>query len=181
MDSKTDENTTVIDIVYFLEKALEMTDNKIFFKLNNNEILFVKQMMKEHPESFQKISNQVNSILQSKQLEIKDIPELIYIIAVIYINDFQHKNINIIDCIQFTLDTIINSGLLPINTIEQHILQSIVDSSLKLLKTNLPMIEESIINAETVSVNFISKKSRSVYKYFGQCLKKKSNTDVKKP
>jgi hypothetical protein len=98
--------------------------------------------MKESPHCFQEISTQINTILQKKEIEISDIPQLLYIISTIYIKEFKYKNINVIACIKYTLETIIDSGIFPINKLEEKVLKTVIETSLNLLKTNIPFIEE---------------------------------------
>jgi len=143
MDTSS-ENTIVIDIIGILQNALQTFDNKHGIVLTNNETDFINRLMKESPQAFHDVSSEISSILQNRVIEISDIPQLLYIIAVIYIKEFQYKNINVIACIQYTLETIIESGLLPINNYEEKLLKMIIETSLKLLKTNLPMIEEVV-------------------------------------
>lgn len=146
------ENTLIIDITNILQTALQTLDNQRGLVLSNSEVVFINQLMKESPQSFQDVSTQINFILQKREIEISDIPHLLYIIATIYIKDFQYKNINIIACIHYTLETIIDSGLLPINNYEEKILKTVIETSLNLLKLNLPLIEEV---AEEVAEEFV--------------------------
>ena len=133
MDSGTIDLSNIIvnavNVAETLTTTIVEIETKGIIKLNENEIKFIKQMMKNSPDSFAKISTEINEILNKRQIEVRDIPHLIYIIASIYISDFDHKNINIIDCIQFTIDAILESGILPINTVEKDILEAIVNAS----------------------------------------------------
>lgn len=134
----------IVNVVDVLTSTIAEIETKGIFKLNETEIKFIKQAMKNSPDSFVKISTEINEIVNKRQVELTDIPHLIYVIASIYINDLKYENINIIDCIQFTLNTILDSGILPINKVSEEVIQAIINSSLNLLKTNLPMIEEEI-------------------------------------
>jgi len=134
----------IVNIVEVLTSTIAEIETKGVFKLNETEVKFIKQLMKNSPDSFAKISTDINEIVNKRQVEITDIPHLIYLIASIYINDLKYENINIIDCIQFTLNAILDSGILPINKVSEEVIQAIINSSLNLLKTNLPIIEEKI-------------------------------------
>jgi hypothetical protein len=149
----------IINIVGLLEKAIINMDVKGEFSINDQEISFIKQIMVETPETFHDVSLQLNNILNNKRIAISDIPEIIYIISTIYISKFNYKNINIIDCIQFTLDTLIDSGILHVDNNTEEVLKSIVHFSLKLLKTTIPIIEEKV---EIASV--------SCFNRFKQCI-----------
>jgi hypothetical protein len=131
-----------LNLVSVLHNALSVLDSATGeITLNSDEILFIKTMMKENPQSFEKINGQINDILGNRAVHLSDIPQLLYIISVVYVDDFKHGKINILACIQFTLDTILDTGLLPFNGVETAVIRCVVDSSIGLLKTNLPYIE----------------------------------------
>jgi len=138
----TEKNTLIHDIISILQNALETLDNGKGMALTSTEVVFINQLMKESPQSFQDISTEITGILEKRAVEISDIPQLLYIIATVYIKDFRHKDVDIIACIRYTLETIIGSGLLPINAVEERVLKTVIETSLNLLKTNLPYIEE---------------------------------------
>jgi len=163
------KNTLIIDVIYILQTALKKIDNEHGLLLTNNEISFMNQLIKESPHCFQEISSQINSILQKREIEISDIPQLLYIISTIYIKEFKYKNINIIACIQYTLETIIDSGFLPINNLEEKVLKTIVETSLKLLKTNLPFIEEVVEEVTEEIVEDAEKMVVCIKKYLCFC------------
>lgn len=132
------------NIVHLLENAIINMNVKGEYSINEQEISFIKKMIVESPEPFHNVSLQINDILNSKRIAISDIPEIIYIISNIYISEFSYKNINIIDCIEFTLDTLIDSGILHVDNNTEEVLKSIVHYSLNLLKTTIPVIEKEV-------------------------------------
>ena len=140
----SNNSTLIINMVDLLEKAIINMNMKGEFSINEQEISFIKQMIVESPQTFHNVTLQINDILNNKRIAISNIPEIIYIISTIYISEFNYKNINIIDCIQFTLDTLIDSGILHIDDNTEEVLKSIVHFSLQLLKTTLPVIEEEV-------------------------------------
>lgn len=156
-DLKTEN--IIVNIVDVLTSTITEIETKGVFKLNETEIKFIKQVTKNSPDSFTKISTEINEIVNKRQVELTDIPHLIYVIASTYINDLTYENINIIDCIQFTLNAILDSGILPINKVSEEVIQAIINSSLNLLKTNLPLIEEEIEQIATTV-------SQRIYRFF---------------
>jgi len=145
----------IINIVEILTAKIISLESNNILKLNENEVKFIKQMMNDNPDSFEKISTKINDIMVKRQIVVGDIPDLIYIISTIYIHDFEHKSINIIDCIQFTINTIIESGIIPIKETDAEILEGVVNSSLNLLKLNLPAIEKGAKNGVTIVVKIM--------------------------
>lgn len=142
--STTPENG-FINVIDILQSVL--SNNKTtLHDLSNKEIQFIQKMMIESPETFHSISEQINEIIKDKKIDISEIPKIIHIIAIIFITDFSFKKVDVIACVRFTLDTIIDSGLLPLNAIETMALKSIIDTSLDLLKINLPRIETRVEN-----------------------------------
>jgi hypothetical protein len=128
-----------------MQKTLSSFDSSTgSMPLNDGEIVFIKQMMVESPKSFIKITDKINDILTDRKIQPSDIPILLHIITTIYLEDFDCDNIDILACVKFTLDTILDSGLLPINGAEASIIKNVVDSSIGLLKINLPIVEKEV-------------------------------------
>ena len=142
-----------IDILNYLQKSIINIDVKEGTTLNEKEVVFIKQMMNENPATFEKVSFQINEILAKKKFEISDIPQIIHIICTVYTEDFDCKNVNIINCVEFTLDALIESNTLFNDNITKEILRPVVDFSFGLLKTNVSFIEENIEVATTSCFN----------------------------
>jgi hypothetical protein len=144
---------------------IEVLENTIFsfiehnttqlIPLNEKEILFIQKMMKNSPTTFKDMTTQINEILQNKEIELQDIPKIIHIISTIYIRDFTPNKINLISCIRFTIDALLESGLIPLPNIEIYIIKSVIDTSLDLLQTSLPVVKN---------------KYKKIYKYLCKCI-----------
>jgi hypothetical protein len=140
--ASTNTASANIDIMKYLQKAI--TNIKEGTSLNEKEVNFIKQMMTENPAIFEKVSHQINDIVNKKKLEVSDIPQLLHIICTVYTDEFNCKNVNIINCVQFTLDALIESNEIFNDNISKEILKPIVDFSFGLLKTNVSFIEENM-------------------------------------
>jgi hypothetical protein len=145
-----------IDLHGILNNTLDSMDFCGSHKLNNEEVIFISRMLKENPETFHNISSEITNLLNSKELHIGDIPEIIHIISTIFISDFENKDVAIIECIKFTLDVLLESGLLPLNGVGISIIKTIVDSSLNLLKINIKVVESESIRVSSYFINFIA-------------------------
>jgi len=118
---------------------------KISISLNPNEIRYIKKMVDDHPEIFDKISIQINDLIQEKILGIHDLPQIIIIISNVYnsniISEIRYK-VDIINVVQYTIDSILDCDLIPLPEIEESIIKKIVDSSINLLRMNIKKEEE---------------------------------------
>jgi len=135
-----------IDIFKMLHNALDtlgVSSNNII-ALKTEEINFITKILSKHPHLFHDISIKINDILSTKHITIGDIPNIVHIISILYIENFNYNNINIIECIRFTVNTLLHSGLLPLNLTDIYIIEHIIESSLNLLQTNLPEITNEI-------------------------------------
>ena len=144
-------NGIVIDLLDILQSSLSpFNDGCTKLNLSSAEVAFMKQLMINTPQTFNTISSQINQLLQNKTVDISDIPNVIYIIAVVYINDISNKKIDIIRCIQITVDALLETGILPLTPSESKIVQTIVDVSFKLLQITIekegPMIMSFLRN-----------------------------------
>lgn len=132
---------------------VNMNKSNLSVQLNENEIDFLKELIMNHPETFQEINENLNSILADKKIDIQDIPQIILLISNAYhsisINNI-FENVDIINVIQYTIDSMIDSGIIPLPQIELTIIKQVIDSSIKLLRLTLPTIETGINNCFSI-------------------------------
>ena len=84
-----------------------------------------------------KYSNRYNKI------DLHDIPQIILLLSTAYnsipINQY-FINIDIVNIIQYTIDSILDSGIIILPQIELTIIKQVVDSSIQLLRMTIPGI-----------------------------------------
>lgn len=122
----------------------KITDNNFSIELNNNEIIFLQTFISKNPDKFNAISENIKNITVDGELNLHDIPEIILLVSNLFDSDIIKTildDVDIINIIQFTIDTLINSGLFPFSTIELSTLTYIINSSLALLRTNFIFIK----------------------------------------
>ena len=114
------------------------------FKLNQNEIDYIKFLLSDQLQIFNDIQDQINLLIVNDSISLQDLPSIVLIISdIIHINFVNISNkIDIINVIQYIIDTILDSGLLPLPNIELQIIKSIVDTSIQLLKKNVYLIKK---------------------------------------
>jgi hypothetical protein len=114
-------------------------EHKIPSCLATVELNFLKELLLDKPEVFAKISAGLKEIMADGKIDLHDVPQIILLIATIYnanvIPDIALK-INMNNIIQFTIDAILDSGILPLPQFEVDIIKRVVDSCMHLLKTN---------------------------------------------
>lgn len=118
----------------------KITNNKLSIILNNDEIIYLQTLLAKNPEVFSKISENINNIMADGKLDLHDIPQIILLISnSINANLIKHilVNVDIINIIQFTINTLLESELLPFPDFELTIIKYVIDSSLTLLRTNI--------------------------------------------
>ena len=138
-----------MDIFHVLEtkishlKENETMQNHTHNHLSVVEMSVIQKMIAISPDSFHSINNHINETINTPdKFELKDLLKIVHNISSIYIQLFDPKEISIIGCIKFTIDAILDSGLLPFPNIEIRMVKKIVDVSLDFLETNLPTAEE---------------------------------------
>lgn len=122
---------------------------KISISLNLNEITYIKKMVTEHPEIFDKISTKINNMMGKKRICVHDLPEVIIIISSVYNSNIINElinNVDIIKIVQYTIDSILDSNLIPLPEIETCIVKKIVESSINLLRMNMEKKDEICCN-----------------------------------
>jgi hypothetical protein len=88
------------------------------------------------------IQQTLDTILRDGNISLHDIPELVLLITQIFQSNISVKNINILNLIQYTLDALLESNILPIEKPLQVVAKNMIDTSLTLLNTSLPTIEQ---------------------------------------
>ncbi len=116
-------------------------------KLSKEEIDYIKLLLSDSPELFKKIEDNINIIIKDDKLDIHDIPQLILLITSVVKIDYKNMNkkIDIINVIEYIINTIIESGILPLPQCDVPVVKNIIFSSLELLRTNTN-IKKSFFN-----------------------------------
>jgi len=112
-------------------------------KLSPDEIAFMTNLLKDASGVIlPQIRQTVQNILNDGAISLHDIPQLVLLITQIFQSNVSLKNVNSINLIQYTLDSLIQSNILPIPASLQSVAINIVDTSITLLRTSLPQVEE---------------------------------------
>ena len=100
-------------------------------------------LLRDHPDVFRKIQGTVDEIMADGKVDIFDLPNLIRLCSQIYhehLVGYAIQHVGVISLIQFTLDALLDSGILPIHGGAKDILKKVIDSSLELLNANVSSI-----------------------------------------
>ena len=83
------------------------------------------------------------------KIDLHDLPQIVLIISDIYtyhIIENLIEDIGIINIVKFTLDSLIDSDILPLPNIEKYLIKKMADSSICLLKFNPNIIQKENIS-----------------------------------
>ena len=105
--------------------------------LAKNEREFILILLKDSPEAITQIDNAIQEIMKDNQIDFHDIPEIILIISTTMKNCKIKTKADMIVIIQFILDAVLDSGMLPLPACEIEIIHRVVDSSMRLLTTTI--------------------------------------------
>jgi hypothetical protein len=126
-----------------------LTKEKYTMNLSHQEIKFMHDLLNDHPDVFRKIQGTVDAIMADGKVDIFDLPNLIRLCSQIYhehLVGYAIQHVGVISLIQFTLDALLDSGILPVNGIAKEILKKVIDSSLELLNANVSSIPYKYTN-----------------------------------
>lgn len=104
-------------------------------KLTDQEVKFLKNLLGNRHDIVVNIMESVNAILQDGVLDVKDIPSILVLMTnlmKVYYSSKDFVNIRVVSILRFLLDSIL--GIVPLNTEEVVVIQSVVDASLSLLE-----------------------------------------------
>ena len=128
--------------------------NSPVLTLNPHEIKLLNHLISEFPESLNAITEEIKVIENKGSFSYHDIPQIILIIVKVYKTHILQnavKSVGTLGLVQFTIDALLESGILPISGIELYVIEKLVDVSVSLLKTNPDVVHKVEISnsAET--------------------------------
>ena len=116
-------------------------------KLSSNEINYMNTLLTQHPELFEdSIQTLVREIMSDGVIDIHDVPNIILLISRIFnSNVISHMihTVNVFKLVEFVIDALLDSGILPLSSNDSAVIRRVVDTSLNLLDTNLNFIKKS--------------------------------------
>lgn len=123
-----------------------LSQDKYAVHLNVHEVAFMQCLLRDHPDVFRKIEGTVDAIMSDGKVDIFDLPQLIRLCSQIYhehLVGYVVREVGVISLIRFTLDALLDSGILPIHGVAKDVIKKVIDTSLELLRTNVTMVLES--------------------------------------
>jgi hypothetical protein len=104
------------------------------------EVMFMQNLLRDRPEVFSKIQGTVDSIMADGKVDIFDVPQLIHLCSQIYhehVVSYVVHEVGVISLIRFTVDALLDSGILPVHGVAKDVIKKVVDTSLELLRANV--------------------------------------------
>ena len=116
----------------------ELTSDRYVFHLTQKEVIFMNDLLNQHPEIFGKIQKTLDDIISDDKLDFHDIPKIVLLISQIYhehLIGYIVQEVGIINILKLTLDALLESGIIPVPGFALSIVKGVVDVSLDLLNT----------------------------------------------
>ena len=139
-----------MNIITTLKANLHL--EKYAIHLTANETQYIEVLMERNPEVFTKIQQTVDEIMSDGVVDLHDIPKIILLISQMYqanvLTEFIH-HIRLLSLVRFTVDCLLDSGLLPIPQAEIFVIKRIVDTTIDLLSTNMDVIVQKTKKCRT--------------------------------
>uniref|UniRef100_A0A6C0HUV1 Uncharacterized protein n=1 Tax=viral metagenome TaxID=1070528 RepID=A0A6C0HUV1_9ZZZZ len=135
-----------MQIIHDLENAL--FSDTYCVHLTKKEHAFMHDLLQDHPEVFGKIQATVEEIISDDKVDLHDIPKIVLLCSEIYHQHlilFLAQEIGVINLLRFTLDALIDSGLIPVPALLTCVVKGIVDVSLNLLAANVHIHSRPIL------------------------------------
>ena len=117
-----------------------LTQDKYVVHLSVHEVAFMQCLLRDHPEVFRKIQSTVDAIMADGKVDIFDVPQLIHLCSQIYhehLVGYVVREVGVFSLMRFTLDALLDSGILPVHGATKDVIKKVVDTSLELLRTNV--------------------------------------------
>ena len=89
-------------------------------------------------------SKNIDLIIVDNIINFHNIPQIIMVLSTIYSSNIIVKmldGVDLINIIQFTINSILDSNIIPLPNVELLIIKNLVDASINLLRINMRAIE----------------------------------------
>lgn len=129
VDSETPQYKNISDVFRNANSSI---------KLNDQEMEYIKYLLND-TNAFNNIDSAIKDIMSDGKLDFHDLPQIVVIVSnMVHLNySAIYNKIDKLAVVQYILDQIIDSGILPLPAFELPIIKRIIDSSIELLKMNL--------------------------------------------
>ena len=120
--------------------------SNMILNLNPNEINYLTNILNdENDQTILKIEQDIRTILADGKITIEDIPTIFELVHDIYLSDLKGKmidDIGVANILEFTFDTILESGIFPIPKSQIKSIENILGKFLDLTMKNFKLEQE---------------------------------------
>jgi len=135
-------------MIYFQKMNIQqMLENQLVIRekdFTSKQKIWIRCFIDACPETMELLGKGIQEITSDGKIDLHDIPSIIRMITEIYHNKTIEQEIfdrdHIFLFIQFTLDSLLESKYLLLPEFEKEIIEKMVNSSLELLKYNIPFL-----------------------------------------
>jgi hypothetical protein len=125
------------ELIQLLQEHIKLPS----YQLTQDQQDWIQLLIKNSPDSFAKINNDIKTIFSLDSVGVQNIPQIIQLCADIFNSASSQSGIansvNIYVLIKIILDILLESSLVSLPSVEKATLKSLVDISLGLLTTSL--------------------------------------------
>jgi hypothetical protein len=122
-----------------------ISNDKYTVYLSQAEIHYIDTLLSSKPEVFGEIQTTVDGIIGDGKIDVHDLPNIVLLVTQIYRANLLAKlasTVNMVQVVRFTIDTLLDSGIILLPQYELIIIRKVVDTSLDLLATNIVTIDQ---------------------------------------
>jgi hypothetical protein len=141
--------TTIADFVANLQINLSIPE--LSSNLTPDDVTYINKLIQAESNIsgnfgiISQVKMEFNSIINKNTISLHDIPQLILNICNILKTNIMEntiQNVSVLNIIKFILDSLFDSYLLPLNDTGISTMNTLIDSSLQLLETNIDFVVE---------------------------------------
>ena len=147
------DNSRTIPIVpnqFHLLTILSLSINQESVKnvLSTQEIECVRKIIYRDQELVESISKRINEIMKDGKVEVHEIPDIIWILVdlyQLYIIQNSVKEVSVEKIIKFCLNSMMQYNYISFGDIDKSIINNIINTSMKLLQTNMELCKKNSV------------------------------------
>ena len=137
MSSNIVTDLSSIVLLQNLGELLLSNLNSPVYHLTPEQQTVIQFFIQSNPPLFEKLSDDIRDITKDGKIDLYDIPFIFQLLVDIYSLQPLLSEDNLIVFIQYTLNIIIDSKYITLPASEKQVMEAVVNSCIKLLKTNI--------------------------------------------
>ena len=110
------------------------------YEMSDHDTAYLSFIMEHNPAVFHNIESGVQDLVKKGRVGVHDIPQIVVLLSKLFQDHKEahgYDSVDLFNVVEFVLDTMIDSRVIPFHDMESTLVKRVIGSSLELLKMNV--------------------------------------------